>query len=75
MNKTLLMAGAAIALALATPAFAQSSTGGCVTAPKMAQAGGSEAPKLAQAGGSEAPKLAQAGGSEAPKLASATPCN
>ena len=85
MTKTMLFATAALALALATPAFAQTASVGCVKgatlagasgseAPKLAGASGSEAPKLAGASGSEAPKLAGASGSESPKLASAQPC-
>ena len=65
MTKATLFATAALALALATPAFAQ-------TAP--ANAGCVRGATLAGASGSDAPKLAGAGGSEAPKLASAQPC-
>ena len=61
MSKTLLLASAALALALATPSFAQTTSNiGCNRAVGLASASGSEAPKLASASGSEAPKLASA---------------
>ena len=62
MTKTMLFATAALALALATPAFAQSApaNAGCVKGATLAGAGGTESPKLAGAGGTESPKLASA---------------